>query len=269
MFALGGYSYVGALVVLLALENRLLFPCTTYAQEWYEPAPQMGFDDVQLTSTDGNTIHGWWNAPAGWSPERGAVLYSHGNGGNLSMRAENIVRWRNATGKAVLIYDYPGYGKSTGKPTEASCYAAANAAYDWLVDTKKVSPSQLVLLGSSLGGAMATQLASRRECRALVLVNAFTSFPDMAQKTVPWFPARWLVSNRLDNLSKIGKCDAPVFITHGTADTLIPFSQGERLFAAAMEPKRFLPRPGEGHWHPTETTFFDAVLAFLYETRQK
>jgi fermentation-respiration switch protein FrsA (DUF1100 family) len=269
LFAVGGYSYLGILLVLLALENRMLFPASTSAQEWYEPAPQLGFVDVELASADGNTLHGWWSVPVGWTPERGAILYSHGNGGNLSMRQESIIRWRNATGKAVLIYDYPGYGKSTGKPTEAGCYAAANAAYDWLVEEQKVSPSQLVLLGSSLGGAMAVDLASRRECRALILVNAFTSFPDMAQKTVPWLPARWLVSNRLDNLSKIGKCDVPIFITHGTADTLVPFSQGERLFAAAKEPKRFFPRPGDGHWHPSENAFFEAVLAFLYETRRK
>jgi fermentation-respiration switch protein FrsA (DUF1100 family) len=269
LFAFGGYSYVGILLVLLALENRLLFPGSTFATEWYEPAPELGFQNVELTSADGNTIHAWWAVPSGWKSERGAILYSHGNGGNLSMRQGNIVQWQRATAKAVFIYDYPGYGKSTGKPTEAGCYAAADAAYDWLVEQQKVLPSQVLLVGSSLGGAMAVDLAARRECQALVLINAFTSFPDMAQKTFPWFPARWLVSNRLDNLSKIGKCHTPVFITHGTADTLIPFSQGERLFAAANEPKRFLPRPGDGHWHPTENMFFDAVLAFLYETRSK
>jgi pimeloyl-ACP methyl ester carboxylesterase len=268
-FAFGGYSYVGILLVLLALENRLLFPGSTFATEWYEPATELAVQNVELSSADGNTIHAWWSVPVGWKPERGAILYSHGNGGNLSMRQGNIAQWRRTTGKAVLIYDYPGYGKSTGKPTEAGCYAAVNAAYDWLVEEQKVSPSELLLVGSSLGGAMAVDLAVRRECRALVLINPFTSFPDMAQKTFPWFPARWLVSNRLDNLSKIGKCRVPVFITHGTSDTLIPFSQGERLFAAAKEPKRFLPRPGDGHWHPTENAFFEAVLAFLYETRTK
>ncbi len=91
----------------------------------------------------------------------------------------------------------------------------------------------------------------------------------MAQKTVPWLPARWLVSNRLDNLGKIKLCRSPIFITHGTADEVIPFSQGERLFAAAPQPKRFLPREGDGHDHPTEKSFFDAVETFLDETRTK
>ncbi len=269
VFAFGGFTYVGLFLVLLALENHLLYPGASVAREWYEPAPELGIQEIQLTSADGNTIHAWWSAPDGWTPERGAILYSHGNAGNLSMRQVNIAHWREVTKQAVLIYDYPGYGKSTGRPTEAGCYAAANAAYDWLIDKQQVAPSRLLLLGSSLGGAMAVDLASRRESRALVLVNAFTSFPDMAQKTVPWFPARWLVSNQLDNLRKIGKCDTPIFITHGTADALVPYSQGERLFAAAKEPKRFLPRPGDVHRHPTEESFFDAVVAFLEETRTK
>src|SRR5262249_43741555 len=155
------------------------------------------------------------------------------NGNNLSGRGGNILRWKNALHRAVLIYDYPGYGRSTGKPTEAGCYAAADAAYDFLVEQQKVPPTEMILLGSSLGGAMAHDLAVRRDNRMLILINAFTSFPDMAQKTFPWLPARWLVRNRLDNLTKIKSCSSPIFITHGTADDLIPFSQGERLFAAA------------------------------------
>ena len=142
-------------------------------------------------------------------------------------------RWRQELNRAILIYDYPGYGKSTGSPTEAGCYAAVDAAYDFLVEKQEVPPGKLILLGSSLGGAMATDLASRREHRMLILINSFTSFPDMAQKLFFWLPARWLVSNRLDNLAKIPLCRSPIFITHGTADAMVPFSQGERLFAAA------------------------------------
>jgi fermentation-respiration switch protein FrsA (DUF1100 family) len=266
LLAFGAYIYVGVLLVLLALENHFLFPGSTFAMAWEAPRSDLNILELSLTSADGNTIHAWWTAPPGWMPQRGAIHYSHGNGGNLSMRQGNLALWRQHSGKGVLIYDYPGYGKSSGKPTEAGCYAAADAAYDWLVGEQKVPPEQVLLLGSSLGGAMAVDLAVRRSHRALILINAFTSFPDMAQKTFPWLPARWLVRNRLDNLGKIGKCPAPIFITHGTADTLIPCSQGQRLFRAAPEPKRFLERPGAGHQHPVDDAFFQAVLAFLYET---
>jgi pimeloyl-ACP methyl ester carboxylesterase len=269
MVAGAAWAYVGVLIVLLALENRLLFPGATFGREWYDPPPGLVVEDVELQSRDGNTIHAWWSIPPGWAPEKGAILYSHGNGNNLSGRGGNILRWKNELHRAVLLYDYPGYGRSTGKPTEAGCYAAADAAYDFLIQHQKVPPGEVILLGSSLGGSMATDLAVRREHRMLILINAFTSFPDMAQKTFPWLPARWLVRNRLDNLAKITSCPSPIFITHGTSDGLIPFSQGERLFAAAPEPKRFFRREGEPHAHPQSAAFFQAVLAFLYETRPK
>jgi pimeloyl-ACP methyl ester carboxylesterase len=269
LLAAGAYTYVGVLIVLLALENRLLFPGATFSGEWFEPPAGLAVEDVELGSTDGNVIHAWWAAPPGWRPRHGAVLYSHGNAGNLSARGHSVLRWRREANRAVLIYDYPGYGRSTGKPTEAGCYAAAEAAYDFLVGRRQVPPEEVILLGSSLGAAMATDLAVRRPHRLLVLINPFTSFPDMAQKVVPWLPARWLVRNRLDNLGKIGKCPSPVFITHGTADQVIPFGQGKRLFAAAPEPKRFYPREGDPHRHPEDPGFFGAVLAFLDQTRAK
>jgi fermentation-respiration switch protein FrsA (DUF1100 family) len=262
------YGYVGVLLVLLALENRCLFPGAS-SWGWCEPLADLDVEEVRLTSSAGDEIHAWWSAPPGWTPARGAVLYSHGNGGNLSYRSLNVWRWRHELDRGVLIYDYPGYGKSSGRPSEAGCYAAADAAYDFLANDKRVPPGEVVLLGSSLGGAMATDLAVRRPHRMLILVNAFTSFPDMAQKVVPWLPARWLVRNQMNNLAKIAKCPGPVCITHGTADGLVPFSQGERLYAAAPEPKRFLPREGEPHAHPEGDAFYQAVVRFLDETRAK
>ena len=103
--------------------------------------------------------------------------------------------------------------------------------------------------------------------RALILPFPFPSFPDMAQKTVPWLPARWLARNRLNNLSKIDKVGYPVFITHGTADPVIPFRQRERLYEAAREPKRFLRISGVAHMHPVGAEFYAAVRALLDDTR--
>jgi fermentation-respiration switch protein FrsA (DUF1100 family) len=260
------YVYVGVLVVLLALENTFLFCPTPYAEGWLPPPPELAVEEVNLTSADGTPLHAWWTAPPGWKPAEGALLYCHGNAGNLSGRIDSLARWRGH-GYAVLIFDYPGYGRSGGRPSEAGCYAAGDAAYDWLTGTKQVRPQDVILYGGSLGGAVATDLASRRPFRALVLVAAFTSFPDMAQKTFPWLPARWLVRNRLDNLRKIAAVKGPVFIAHGTADELVPFSQGERLFAAAPEPKRFFPMPGQGHNHTPSPGFYTTLGKFLAETR--
>jgi fermentation-respiration switch protein FrsA (DUF1100 family) len=260
------YLNLALLAVLLSLESRILFPGWAFSQDWDEPQVNLQAREVSLTSADGTAIHAWFTAPPGWRPETGAVLYSHGNGGNLSHRQYAMARWRNELKTAVLIYDYPGYGKSGGRPTEAGCYAAGEAAFAWLVDEQKVPPGEIVLLGSSLGGAVATELATRHEHALLVLTGAFTSFSDIAQKTVFWLPSRWLVSHRFDNLDKIARVKGPVLIAHGTDDRTVPFRMGERLFERANEPKCFVPLPGHPHAHPDSPVFFEAVRDMLTRT---
>jgi fermentation-respiration switch protein FrsA (DUF1100 family) len=261
------YGYLGVLVVLLFLENWFLFRPTRAADGWFEPPAGLAVRDVELTSADGTPLHAWWVEPPGWKPGQGALLYCHGNAGNLSHRGEGLRRWRDRMGLAVLIFDYPGYGRSGGKPTEAGCYAAADAAYDWLTEAQGVRGEDVVLYGGSLGGASAIDLAARRPFRALVLVSAFSSFGDMAQKTFPWLPARRLVRNQFDNLTKIATLPGRVFIAHGTADRLVPFGHGERLFAAAPGPKRFFPMQGHDHNDVPGPDFYEALRRFLDETR--
>jgi fermentation-respiration switch protein FrsA (DUF1100 family) len=261
--AFGAYCYLGVLIVLLSLENRFLYhPCPA-SLDWLDPPAGLSVRDVELASADGTQLHAWWAAPPGWKPESGALLYAHGNAGNLSHRGERVQRWVESTGRGVLIFDYPGYGRSTGRPSEASCYAAGESAHAWLKETMRVPEDDVILYGGSLGGAVAIDLATRHRCRALLLVSAFTSFPDMAQKTVPWLPARWLLRNRFDNLRKIPTVRGPVLIAHGTADRLVPFAQGERLFAAAPEPKRFVPLPGLDHNDSPGPVLYEAVRDFV------
>jgi uncharacterized protein len=257
------YANVGLSIALLAMEDQLLFHPLSDQMNWAPPPSGLVVEDVVLQSADGNCLHGWWSKPEGWQTKDGAVLYLHGKGGNLSSRGNAMMRWRDTLRLAVLIIDYPGYGKSEGTPTEASCYAAGDAAYDWLTQTLGVPGRRIVLLGGSLGGGIATELATHYPHRALVLIATFTSFPDMAQKTFPWLPGRWLVHNQLDNLRKIATLKTPVFIAHGTSDTLIPFRQGKRLFAAAKQPKRFFPMPGRSHSEVPSDECFTAVRAFL------
>jgi fermentation-respiration switch protein FrsA (DUF1100 family) len=260
------YGFLGILVVLLWLENWFLFVPTTAAQHWAASPPGLNPEDVELTSADGTKIHAWWCAPRGWAPQQGAMLHCHGNGGNLSYWGTDALGWKLERHTAVLMFDYPGYGHSSGKPTEAGCYAAADAAYDWLVNEKHVPAGRVLLYGQSLGGAVAIDVASRRPHRALVTVSAFTSFPDMAQARFPFLPGRYFVSNRLDNLSKIARCPGPVFVAHGTADSLVPFSQGERLFAAATAPKkRFHRMEGFDHNDGTDPKMYAPLMEFLAE----
>lgn len=256
-------GYLGVIVVLLALENYLLFHPTRAADGWFAP-PDPRVQDVSLTSADGTPIHAWWYPRAGAD---GAVLYCHGNAGNLSHRGARLVNWHDLLNQSVLIFDYPGYGKSGGKPSEAGCYAAAAAAYDWLTRDAGVAPERVLLYGGSLGGGVAVETALHHPHRALVLVSTFTSVPDMAQQIYLWLPAR-LVRNRFDNLSKIGDCRGPVFIAHGDRDGLVPFAQGQRLFAVAPEPKAFFTMKGHDHNDAPDPFFFAALRQFLAKVEQ-
>jgi fermentation-respiration switch protein FrsA (DUF1100 family) len=260
------YLYVGFLLFLLWQENRLLFAGATFNNHWYDAPPD--FREVEIPIAGGAHVGAWFTAPEGWKPEHGAVLFSHGNGSNISTRARLYALWRRHLNRAVLGYDYPGYGKSPGGSTEAGCYAAGDGAYDWLVQEMKVPAGEVILVGESLGGGVAVDQAARRENRMLITLAAFTSFPEMAALKFPWLPGRYLVRNQFDNLAKIPRARGPVFISHGTADALTPFSHGERLAASAPEPKRFQPLKDLPHMHPDRVEFWEAVKAFLEATKR-
>jgi fermentation-respiration switch protein FrsA (DUF1100 family) len=251
--------------VFIPIERRLLFRPLSQQQAWIAAPPELRACDVLLPLPDGVLIHAWWCEPEGWTPGLGAVLYSHGNAGNLSQRAEGVRRWMERFGRAILIYDYPGYGRSTGKPSERGCYAAADACLDWILREKRVSPREVILHGGSLGCAVSIELATRRPYRALVLVSPFTSVPDMAARRYPWLPVRPFLRYRFDNLAKVGRTAGRVLLAHGTADRFVPFSMGERLFAAAPQPKQFFPMIDHDHHHSPGPAFYDELERFLVE----
>ncbi len=252
--------------MLLALENLFLFHPRTAASVWEPPPAGARVEDVDLTSPDGTSLHAWWLKPSGWQPRDGAVLFFHGNAGNLSERGPSMVRWRDELGLAVLIVDYPGFGRSQGVPTEAGCHAAGESGHDWLTKQAGVPGERILLVGGSLGGTVAIHVATCRPYRALVLISTFTSFPDMAQKQFPWLPARWLVRNQMNNLKRIRGLKKPVFISHSTGDGLIPYWMGERLYEAAQQPKRLFTIHGRPHDEFVPPDCFAALKAFLRET---
>lgn len=254
--------YTGIVIVFSFLENRLVFQPATAAEWWADPGdPRV--QDVWLDA-NGVKIHGWFR-PADSGPEAGAVLVSHGNGGNLSHRAHLMFDLHRHLGRSVLLYDYPGYGKSGGRPSEAGCYASGEAAFQWLTKTRGFPEKRIVLLGESLGGGPATELATRHDAEVLVLAYTFTSLPAVAKRFHPWLPCETLMSNRFDNLAKIPRVKLPIFIAHGTADEVIPYAHGEALYAAANEPKQFHPMPGFTHNLMLGEDFYQALGEFLRE----
>lgn len=257
LFLGGGYLLV--CFVMWLLENRLVFHPATAAELW-EVAPDTAIRDVEITSPAGTRIHAWW-LPAG--PDAPALLLCPGNAGNLSARGQSLLRLRDRLGVSVLIFDYPGYGRSAGKPNEPNCYDAGEGAVRWLRDVQQVPPDRVVLFGESLGGGVASELATRYPCRALVLVKTFTSLPATAKRHYPWLPVSWLMSNRFDTLSKLPAVKSPVFVLGATNDQVVPYEQSERLFAAAGEPKQFFRDEGADHNDPLPDAFWAELRAFL------
>ena len=254
-------AYVGVVVVFWFLERRLVFHPSS-GESWLKPEDARS-QDVTFAATDGATVHGRWIPPE--SPDAGAVLVAHGNGGNLTHRGKIAAEMRRTLGAGVLVFDYPGYGKNDGTPTEDGCYAAGEAAFAWLTNEQRIPPGRVVLCGESLGGGVAVELATRHEHRALVLVYTFTSLPAAAKYHFPFLPAHTFMRTRFDNLAKIGRCHRPVFIVHGTADRTVPFRHAEQLYAAANEPKQLLRLEGAGH-DMFIANLYTAVLAqFLRE----
>ena len=253
-------TYLGIVVVFWFLERRLVFHPSSAEAAWLKPEDDRT-QEVWFYSSDGTKLSGRWIPPE--TPTHGAVLVTNGNGGNLTHRGNLAAELRRATGAGVLLFDYPGYGKSAGAPSEEGCYAAGEAAYKWLTGEQKIAPDRIILCGESLGGGTAVELATKHEHRALVLVYTFTSLPDAAKFHFPFLPVKTLMRTRFDNLSKIARCPRPVFLVHGTADRVVPFGHSERLYAAAHEPKEFVRLDGVGHDGRITERDANQLVAFL------
>ncbi|MGB5178343.1 MAG: alpha/beta hydrolase [Gammaproteobacteria bacterium] len=219
------------------------------------------FETIHLTTEDGIQLHAWY-VPA--VAARGTLLFNHGNAGNIAHRLDSI-RLFNSLGLNVLIYDYRGFGESGGKPSEQGTYRDARAAWDYLHENRAIAARRIVILGRSLGAAIAVDLASQVPSAGVILESAFTSVPDMAAHLYPWLPVRFLVRYKYDSAVKIGRISSPLLMMHSRDDEIIPFSQGEELFAHANEPKRFLELNGghnDGH-HASHEAYTKALQQFL------
>ena len=202
----------------------------------YTPADiGLSYSDEYVVTDDGKKLNAWL-IPA--KDSRFTLLFCHGNGGNISHRIYKI-GILNSLGVSVFIFDYRGYGRSTGRPSERGLYKDALAAYEYLVSEKKVSPDRIILYGESLGGAVATHLALQRPVEALITESAFTSTPDMAREIYPIFPT-FFISSRFDILTKIKDVGIPKLIMHSKDDEIVPFGHSVKLFNASSGEKTHL-----------------------------
>jgi fermentation-respiration switch protein FrsA (DUF1100 family) len=212
--------------------------------------------DVWLRAADGVKLHAFHVEQEGATR---TLLYLHGNAGNLAGRSV-VLEFYAALGFDVLGLDYRGYGQSEGKPSEAGLNADALAAYDWLA--ARMATRDVIVLGESLGGGPACELALRQPVGGLVLLSTFTSIADMAARTFPMLPVRYLVRTRFDNLEKLKRIEAPKLIVHSRRDEIIPFAMGEQLARAAKPPvqRLWLERATHNDTYFVDGTRFGAAL---------
>ncbi|OOZ38933.1 hypothetical protein BOW53_13590 [Solemya pervernicosa gill symbiont] len=240
----------GALIVVLALTALngwfyLQQPAMTFfpSSELIDtPAAwRMDYEDVALKTEDGVDLHGWY------LPARDAeltLLFLHGNGGNISHRRDSIAIFHRL-GLNVLIIDYRGYGQSRGEPSEQGLYLDAKSAWNYLQREKGVTADRLVIFGRSLGGAVATELASAVHPRAVILESTFTSMRELAAYHFPILTKLVYLRYRFDSAARIASLGAPLLVLHSPEDEIIPFGLGADLFKLATEPKQFVKLRGD------------------------
>jgi hypothetical protein len=239
-------------------KSLVFFAPSRYPTGDWQPAG-LAFEDAWFAAADGTRLNGWYVPHA---QPRAVVLYCHGNGGNVAMCADVLRILHDGMGVTALGFDYRGYGRSEGTPSEADVLADARAARTWLAQRAGIGENQIVLMGRSLGGAVAVDLATDG-ARGLVLESTFTSIPEVGDAIMPWLPVRTLIETQFNSLAKIGNYHGPLLQSHGTADRLIPYAMGRKLFAAANEPKQFVAIPGGDHNDPQTDAYYAALFEFL------
>lgn len=203
----------------------------------------LAFEEVRLDTRDGVRLHGWFvpgDSEVTW-------LWFHGNAGNIGHRLENLRRLHDELQVGVFLFDYRGYGRSRGTPSEEGTYLDAEAALAYLRSRGDVDLDRIVYFGRSVGAAVAVELATRHPPYAVILESPFPSIQDMARRTYPFLPIGRFLRTRYDSMGKVGRLAAPLLVLHGDRDDVVPLEAGKKLFEGAREPKVFYTIRGAGH----------------------
>ncbi len=232
--------YAAFTLLLYILQARLIY----IPMRQMEASPEdigLPYESVELKTPDGVILSSWY-VPAGDS--RGVLLFCHGNAGNISHRLHSIEIF-NKLGLDVFIFDYRGYGESTGKPSEKGTYLDARAAWDYLVNTRKISPDSIIIFGRSLGASIAAKTAMDVSPAGLVVESGFSSLETMGRELYPVMPVRLILRYNYNTVGYVKNVKSPVFIIHSKDDEIVPYSHGVAIFKAAGEPKEFLDISGD------------------------
>lgn len=248
---------------LAVYEHSQVYQPIKWPKGNWEKKDELRAENAWFLAEDGTQLHGWY------LPHENPVavaLFAHGNTGNLSDQAETLKVLHDRHRLSIMTFDYRGYGRSEGAPSEAGILQDARAARAWLARREKLLEEDIVLVGHSLGGGVMVDLAAKDGARGLILASTFTSIPDVAKFYAPLFPADSLIENRFDSERIIGRYHGPLLQIHGDRDKVVPYKLGRKLFEAANEPKLFVTKSGAGHndaMSNEERAAVDRFLALL------
>lgn len=247
-------------IIIMIFEEKFIFFPSKYPEGIYDDAHVIAnLSDCWINTHDGVKLHGWFVRT---DSAIATIVMCHGNAGNISHRLEIIRRLQN-TGFNILIFDYRGYGKSEGSPTEDGVYKDGLAAFDYAMNLPDVNSKRIILWGTSLGGAVAVDIALQRPALGLILESAFSSAKDVARSAYPYLPVHFVIRSQLNSVEKIRKIHTPLLQIHGNNDNIIPIELGEKLFKAANEPKELYIIDGSGH----NDTFIIGGMQYLERVR--
>jgi len=246
--------YLGLAAIMFSIQDKFVFPgASTQGQRDTLLTASSSSQLLWLHTADGARIAALFGtalqisgAPLADHRDRPSIIFFYGNGSCMAYSTDLFDHLRRM-GANVIIPDYEGYGMSSGKPSEAGCYATGNAAYNYLLSRDDINGRKIVLMGQSLGAATAIELASRRPAAGLITVSAFTNLSDMAKKLMHGMPIAWVLRYSFDNIDKMPKVSCPILIIHGTRDELVPYKSAERLEAVAKGKVTRYNVEGAGH----------------------
>ncbi|HEU4684261.1 MAG TPA: alpha/beta hydrolase [Nitrospira sp.] len=217
-------------------------PAPWIEKDW-RAASGLPLEDIWLPSTDGQKLFGWYvEGPA----DHPVILWCHGNAGNIIHRLDNMRRLVRS-GFSLFIFDYRGYGRSRGRPSEEGLYDDAGLAYEYLTGTRRIRPERLIIFGRSLGAAVAGDLAARKPSAGLVLESCFPSIEAVAKFHYGGLPLHWLLSAKFRLIDRLPQLSLPKLFIHGSLDDIIPLQLGRAVFDAAKPPKSLYVIAGANH----------------------
>ncbi|MDH4186630.1 MAG: lysophospholipase [Nitrospira sp.] len=247
----------------MSLLDRLFvfYPEPWKDQDW-KAISGLPLEDIWFTAADGTKLFGWYAENKAIS---GIILWCHGNAGNITNRLENLARLYRL-GLSVFLFDYRGYGRSQGQPSEEGLYQDAIGAYDYLTRIRMIRPERIILFGRSLGGAVAGELAAQKPAAGLILESSFPSIEAVARFHYGGLPVHWLLGADFALINRLPQLSLPKLVIHGDRDEIIPLALGRQVFEAAKPPKSFYLIEGAGHnntYQSGGTAYFRRWVEFV------